>query len=481
MVVSDSARNLISAILTTEPSKRPTLTEIVEHPFFHEGCFPRTIPPTARDTAPDFSHVPQSTWAINLARARRHAMGGAAVEVQPNTTADQQTAEAAKVEQDVQRVLDPGSPIAELLHSARKPLTVSPAGSNEAKDALRRGQDRRVEELQQREKASASGRRRSVSFAADDPDSKENVQDVGKVSPVDKSKARLVQRMMASRSPRTSSAAPRVAANGSPSRLRDEIPAPVPVRPTYTSSSKALYDSCARTLSSSLATTTLAAAESVPAPPPGEQPPLVFVTSWIDYTHKYGTAYQLTDGTSGVYFNDSTTMVLSPDQVHFDYIARRQAGQAVAPRTHHTLSEYAPDLDRKAYLLRYFHDYMSKQPERNVDWIFRDTKRAVGMDFLVKYYRLSTAIVFRLSNDVLQVRSRRVARLTRVVQLLRSLQGPVDVGRHRDHLHRSGLRSQVVCALDAHPRGDSARRTARPDVASSGRRERPRQQARSPA
>lgn len=88
---------------------------------------------------------------------------------------------------------------------------------------------------------------------------------------------------------------------------------------------------------------------------------------------------------------------------HFDYIARRS--QAAVARSHHTLTDYASELDRKVYLLRYFHDYMTKQLERTVDWTFRDTARTVGMDFLVKYYRLNTAIVFRLSNDVLQVRA----------------------------------------------------------------------------
>lgn len=45
-----------------------------------------------------------------------------------------------------------------------------------------------------------------------------------------------------------------------------------------------------------------------------QRAPRVFITSWVDYTHKYGTAYSLTDGTAGLYFNDSTTMVLSPDK-----------------------------------------------------------------------------------------------------------------------------------------------------------------------
>ena len=48
-------------------------------------------------------------------------------------------------------------------------------------------------------------------------------------------------------------------------------------------------------------------------PLPGEK---VFIVSWVDYCNKYGMGYALTDGSVGVYFNDSTTCVLSPDKVH---------------------------------------------------------------------------------------------------------------------------------------------------------------------
>jgi hypothetical protein len=41
--------------------------------------------------------------------------------------------------------------------------------------------------------------------------------------------------------------------------------------------------------------------------------PKVFITKWIDYTTKYGLAYQLKDGTVGVYFNDGTSITLAPD------------------------------------------------------------------------------------------------------------------------------------------------------------------------
>ena len=54
--------------------------------------------------------------------------------------------------------------------------------------------------------------------------------------------------------------------------------------------------------------------------------------------------------------------------------------------------------------MTYFEDYMSKTLERDVDWTFNDKERTRNMDFLIKYYRMKSAIVFKLSNDVIQVR-----------------------------------------------------------------------------
>jgi hypothetical protein len=40
----------------------------------------------------------------------------------------------------------------------------------------------------------------------------------------------------------------------------------------------------------------------------------VFIVSWVDYCNKYGMGYALTDGSVGVHFNDSTSLVLSGDK-----------------------------------------------------------------------------------------------------------------------------------------------------------------------
>ena len=38
----------------------------------------------------------------------------------------------------------------------------------------------------------------------------------------------------------------------------------------------------------------------------------VYVEKWVDYSAKYGLGYLLSDGTSGVVFNDSTRITLNP-------------------------------------------------------------------------------------------------------------------------------------------------------------------------
>lgn len=87
-----------------------------------------------------------------------------------------------------------------------------------------------------------------------------------------------------------------------------------------------------------------------------------------------------------------------------DYLTNRKAGQY--QRQNYAADErFDSDTERKVYLLTYFRDYMIKTLERDVDWTWTDTERRQDMDFLMRYYRMKQAIVFRLSNDVLQVRS----------------------------------------------------------------------------
>jgi len=46
----------------------------------------------------------------------------------------------------------------------------------------------------------------------------------------------------------------------------------------------------------------------------------VFIVSWVDFSHKYGMGYALTDGSVGVRYNDSTSIIVSPDKSYVAHI-----------------------------------------------------------------------------------------------------------------------------------------------------------------
>jgi polo-like kinase 1 len=51
----------------------------------------------------------------------------------------------------------------------------------------------------------------------------------------------------------------------------------------------------------------------------------VWVKKWVDYSSKYGLGYYLSNEATGVFFNDSTKIVLDPNGYHFDYYERRSS------------------------------------------------------------------------------------------------------------------------------------------------------------
>lgn len=46
------------------------------------------------------------------------------------------------------------------------------------------------------------------------------------------------------------------------------------------------------------------------------------MTQWVDYSAKYGLGYLLSNGCSGVFFNDSTKLIFDPVTNNIEYIER---------------------------------------------------------------------------------------------------------------------------------------------------------------
>lgn len=85
--------------------------------------------------------------------------------------------------------------------------------------------------------------------------------------------------------------------------------------------------------------------------------PEVWVKKWVDYSTKYGLGYLLSNGATGVFFNDSTKIILDPKGHHFEYLERRPSDKQDV-MTNHTLTEYPKTLQKKVTLLQHFRSYL---------------------------------------------------------------------------------------------------------------------------
>lgn len=168
----------------------------------------------------------------------------------------------------------------------------------------------------------------------------------------------------------------------------------------------------------------------------------VWVVRYVDYTSKYGLGFLLNTGSAGVYFNDSTKIVLSADGTVFQYIERKRK-ESSSSSEHvvqtHLMENYPMELQKKVTLLRHFRDYLVDQQKSSstnqsdlgegmpmimqagtITGASSAVKFGVSsatyhgdnengsveeneMPFLKKWVRTRHAILFRLSNRTVQV------------------------------------------------------------------------------
>jgi len=143
----------------------------------------------------------------------------------------------------------------------------------------------------------------------------------------------------------------------------------------------------------------------------------------VDYSSKYGVGYIMSDGSIGVYFNDSTKIILAAEGDKFDYITRRTQDKPEV-RTTHSFEEYPDDLKKKVTLLRHFRNYMltdslekkdgasvgeSSLPVPAVQGNASKPPSAASQasdgqaPYVKKWTRNKHAIMFQLSNKIVQV------------------------------------------------------------------------------
>jgi polo-like kinase 1 len=127
----------------------------------------------------------------------------------------------------------------------------------------------------------------------------------------------------------------------------------------------------------------------------------IHVRKWVDYSTKYGLGYILSNGSCGVFFNDSTKIILEPKAGFFEYIEKRPTDKVDVVNTH-TLANYPKDLQKKVTLLQHFRSYLEGDASASIEDIDEESKKA-GLVYVKKWLKTKHAIMFRLNNKIVQV------------------------------------------------------------------------------
>lgn len=138
----------------------------------------------------------------------------------------------------------------------------------------------------------------------------------------------------------------------------------------------------------------------------------VWIKKWVDYSSKYGIGiitnilgYTLTNGATGVIFNDATKILkrYSNEYISFlnstIYYMDTKDPQEKNKIQKYTLDDYPKEIDKKVLLLKHFKKYLDGD-NMDIPSIGEDDENVV---YAKKWIRTHHAILFRLSNKIIQV------------------------------------------------------------------------------
>ncbi|KAE9410055.1 kinase-like protein [Gymnopus androsaceus JB14] len=415
--IAPASKELIQLILAPKPEQRPALLDAVHHSFFTTGTFPPSVPTTAYDVIPDFRTITRNASEANFCRVRRAALLDETTVPSASTESAMSDVPARSQEKEFQQAVQPGSPLSALLKSAKRPLLRS-NGPPDTKEAplFRKLQAASANPSPLRQ-GSGPGSTRAVAANAlghiaeeDDVNDELGKKRKNRAKELEAQKARIVVQMAPVREEEQRYEARAVDQHCLPERKEVKKPsvkenrlpalaAPIAEPKTQLTG----FDAAAHVLT--VAFEAKAAGRLFRDPRKNTSIPLpeekLFIVSWIDYCHKYGMGYAMTDGSVGVYFNDSSSMVLSADKRHFDVVSVRRNG-SVYVRKSYTVDEFPDDLQPKVYLLKHFEQYIMARLYGEYDYTYEDTEKKKGMPWVMNYLRMKQVILFKLSHDVLQ-------------------------------------------------------------------------------
>ncbi|KAG8835886.1 Cell cycle serine/threonine-protein kinase cdc5/MSD2 [Serendipita sp. 399] len=423
--LSQDCKSLVAAMLTKDPAQRPPLRDVLEHPFFTAGLIPASIPSSAQDIVPSFRNLTLANSRQNLLAIREAALlreqgseededaVDSAQAVKSSSPAVISTS-AAQQERDFQKAVQPGSPISILLHSAKQPLVVAPRDSENLIKRLTAAREKEIGALTNSKRATTGlkgiheekeGETEGMAYLPKQP------KEYGRSTVIENQKARIVAQMTATL-PSASPAVTEDEGTGRVTRKQSQLSGSTRGSgiPTLKSSVAGVdpniklnaFNAAELTLVTAFDCISRGTTFNSPAELKEIPPMPNFLICWVDYSSKYGMGYAMSDGTVASHFNDSTSLIMSPNEQHLEYVVRRGKSGSTYVRKHYDVANRPDDLSDKTRLLGHFSTYLMQKLYGDHPYTYMDKDRTTGMDFVQKYLRLKHAILFKISNDVLQ-------------------------------------------------------------------------------
>eukprot|EP00048_Salpingoeca_helianthica_P009475 m.135779 g.135779 ORF g.135779 m.135779 type:complete len:363 (+) comp14877_c0_seq2:1126-2214(+) len=130
-----------------------------------------------------------------------------------------------------------------------------------------------------------------------------------------------------------------------------------------------------------------------------------WVTKWVDYSSKYGFAYQFACGALGVLFKDGDSMLLASNGIDLHTWPRQEAGGSTRATTV-SFADPPPELAKKATLLTYFANYMKinlVQGTAGAEAVSLSTVMTEAGPFLTLWKRLPQGTLLLFSDSSFQM------------------------------------------------------------------------------
>jgi polo-like kinase 1 len=146
----------------------------------------------------------------------------------------------------------------------------------------------------------------------------------------------------------------------------------------------------------------------------------VVIEKFVDYSARYGIAYLLSNNSIGVYFNDTSKIVLDPAGDVFHYLEKQDENK-VEVMSIFRIDNYPEYISKKVILLNYFKDILTgtklevlksdfdkkgdilQNLVKETNTKLENPNQSQIFVYLKKWLRTNCATIFRLSNKICQI------------------------------------------------------------------------------